>query len=1043
MPGVFISHNQKDKPFVRRLKEDLKSHGIHIWVDEDEMKVGDSLTQKIERGIKDNDFVIGVISHNSINSKWVQKELSISIVEEIESNKPKVLPIRLDDCEMPTMLSDKIYADFSTDEKYDEGLSKLLEAILPEKRELAYIDNIIHQFVYSIKKDDNTLFEREWQEVLDRIHTGDGEYLKPRVIEKFKSFLKDQNISVCLRALKALGDIGDPSPSQDIIPLISSENQEIKHAAIEALERIRAQDAVDQLLVIIETSDIETIKKAAEALGKIGDSRAVKPLIKVLTATEPKFRLNSEYMRYMKIGPVPNELGNVFEEKGYPLSINAQISGQYPLWKITSDETNKYAIEIEGTWFKVFKILTDIEKETSKIAGDALVNIGEGAIPELVQVLSDNVYIGGQAVAEVLGKIGSAAVEPLIESLNNDHPDAQWLIVKTLGDIRDKRATLPLLDLLREGSGEMDSTIIESLGKIGDERAVDDLLKYLESELDYVRIGVIEALGEIGDSKALKPLFRVLKEGEPNEKNWVLHALEKIDDPCAVGPIFEHFKRESDSRGNNWRPWVHDTHLDKLINENCIDVLGQFLQDDNENIRELSAYYLKKIGTKSTEVILRSLEHNNPEVKLDAIQLLGELKDRRATEKLVPLLADTDIHIRRATIEALNNIHDPAAIIPIANTRSEEERGEMDSLIDMTLMGWNDSEAVGYFIELLKHPNKKVHKPAIISLHSMKHKDAIKPLMEFQVTCTDKKLRHFAIRILPDFENDEAIAAVKEIIKDPDPEIRYVVVQSLVDNESEAATEILCAALRDPDLEVRKEAATFLSPDFRKDPCILDVLIQALKDENDEELKLEVARNIGKIGDRRAVDSLIETLGLSEGKTREAILMALSELGGPKVTKLYLGLVDEGGIIGDIVENYITGKTESDSLELLIEAMDSESSLTKELVALALGRLQDQRALEILEKYSDDPNEDVRYSVNWAIREIKWERLFSLDYENKQILVEGTINKELKKEFGLNSQPLKPNAKLTKIDQDSWEVTDGKNKYIIVVTYIGLVIYKP
>lgn len=1043
MPGVFISHNHKDKSFVERLKEDLKSQGIHVWVDEDEMKVGDNLIQKIEKGIKDNDFVIGVISRNSIDSKWVQKELSISMNREISSKNLKVLPVRLDDCEMPPMLSDKIYADFSTNEKYDEGLEKLLVTILPEKKELAHVDNIIYQFEYSIQKDDGSLFESQWREVLGKLWTQDGERLKPRVLAKLTPLLKEHKAVVRLRVLRALGDLRDTAPAKEIIPLIRDENQKVMQAAIEALGRLRAQDAVEPLLKVVKTGDFETIKKAVEALGKIGDPRAARPLIRILMATEPLFSLKSEYMRYLVAGPVSSELRKAFDEMGYPLYANAQISGQYPLWQITIDKTKKYEIKIDGTWLKVFRILSDIEKETSKKAGEALVNIGEGAIPELVRVLFDNVYFGCLAVAEVLGKMGSAAVEPLIESLNGDNPEVQRLIVKALGNIRDKRATLPLLELLREGSGEMDSTIIEALGKIGDKRAVDDLLKYLESELEYERIRVIEALGEIGDSRALESLFRLLKEGDWNEKIWVLRALEKIGDARAVGPIFEHFKRETNSKGKEWRPWNYYMYLDKLVDESCLNVLGRFLQDDNEGIRELSAYYLKTMGKKSTEVILPILEHKDPSVRHNAIQLLEDLKDSKSTKSLVPLIKDPKPYIRRATIRALESIHDPAAIIPMANARSEEGREEMDHLIDNALMSWNDPGAIEPFIKLLKHPNKKVLEAAIIGLRSLKHEDAIEPLMKFQETNKDIELRVLAIRMLSDFKCDEAIAAIKKIMRDPDPKIRCAALEAIEINKGDATTKLLCEALRDPALEVRKKAVIFLSPELRKKPCILDALIRALEDDNNEEFKQEVARNIGKIGDRRAVDPLIKAFKSSKGKTRESILMALSELEGQKVTELFLGLVEEEGTIGNIAESYITGNTESDSLDLLIEAMEYESEITREFVAIALGRLKDPRALETLEKFAESPNEDVRYYVNWAIREIKWENLFSLDREYNRYLEEGTIKRELIKGFKMNIQPLNRNAKLAKINQDSWEVTDGKNRYIIVESGIGLTIYKP
>ena len=56
MSSIFLSHNSVDKPFVRKLANDLRRGGHYAWVDEAEIKVGDSLIDKIEEGIDNTDF---------------------------------------------------------------------------------------------------------------------------------------------------------------------------------------------------------------------------------------------------------------------------------------------------------------------------------------------------------------------------------------------------------------------------------------------------------------------------------------------------------------------------------------------------------------------------------------------------------------------------------------------------------------------------------------------------------------------------------------------------------------------------------------------------------------------------------------------------------------------------------------------------------------------------------------------------------------------------------------------------------------------------
>lgn len=71
MSTVFITHSHQDKPFVRKLASDLLANGIQVWVDEAEIKVGDSLIQKISNAITESDFVIAVLSKSSVESHWV------------------------------------------------------------------------------------------------------------------------------------------------------------------------------------------------------------------------------------------------------------------------------------------------------------------------------------------------------------------------------------------------------------------------------------------------------------------------------------------------------------------------------------------------------------------------------------------------------------------------------------------------------------------------------------------------------------------------------------------------------------------------------------------------------------------------------------------------------------------------------------------------------------------------------------------------------------------------------------------------------------
>lgn len=123
--SVFLSHNHKDKDFVRKLARDIDSHGIKVWIDEAEMKIGDSLVQKIREGIDSVDYFAIILSENSVHAPWVVNELDVAMNYQI-SGKIKVLPIVLSMIELPSFLVGKLYGNFTNPENYNDQLKNLI-----------------------------------------------------------------------------------------------------------------------------------------------------------------------------------------------------------------------------------------------------------------------------------------------------------------------------------------------------------------------------------------------------------------------------------------------------------------------------------------------------------------------------------------------------------------------------------------------------------------------------------------------------------------------------------------------------------------------------------------------------------------------------------------------------------------------------------------------------------------------------------------------------------------------------------------------------
>jgi hypothetical protein len=139
---VFISYQHADKSLARVLQDGLEERGFFVWRDEAELRVGDSIIERVSAALDQIEFVAAIVSSSSVLSPWCQKELSLAMTGEIAQRGVQVLPLRIDGTDMPPSLKDKLYLDVST-ENVNEAVEALANSIrghlqplrqIPERR---------------------------------------------------------------------------------------------------------------------------------------------------------------------------------------------------------------------------------------------------------------------------------------------------------------------------------------------------------------------------------------------------------------------------------------------------------------------------------------------------------------------------------------------------------------------------------------------------------------------------------------------------------------------------------------------------------------------------------------------------------------------------------------------------------------------------------------------------------------------------------------------------------------------------------------------
>ncbi len=153
---VFISYSHQDKIFAHNLAEALKNAGYEPWIDTLNIKVGENFIEKTDEGLALADYIVAVLSKSYNQSRWVQQELSAFAMKEVWTSRNNILPVLIEDCEIPVFLQDRLYADFR--QSFEDGFKQLVLALNPKRSKT--------------KKDDAKEFTREAKETSLDIQLG-------------------------------------------------------------------------------------------------------------------------------------------------------------------------------------------------------------------------------------------------------------------------------------------------------------------------------------------------------------------------------------------------------------------------------------------------------------------------------------------------------------------------------------------------------------------------------------------------------------------------------------------------------------------------------------------------------------------------------------------------------------------------------------------------------------------------------------------------------------------------------------------------------
>ena len=391
----------------------------------------------------------------------------------------------------------------------------------------------------------------------------------PRTIEHLLTALGDESDAVVTIASQTLARLGQPAvaPLQN---LLGSDHEGSRRAAIRALGTIWQFPEVVEL----GDEDGKVCWAAAEMLGRLGDRRAVEPLISSLRDGSAELRrIASE------------SLGNLGDSRA------AEPLLELLLESYTQDPA---------------------DASLKRAISTALTKLGESSVDPLLLALKDIDETVRRRATMVLGQMWQI---PELIDLCDSEVEIRRRAAVSLGELGDARTLSPLLAVLRDSDEKVRHNAIASLGRICQ---IPELIQ-LGNDSALLRQKAAVALGGLGDKRTVQPLVAALRDSNRKVRKCAARALRKLGEPAVVSLVAMLRDERRDARRRAALALAKDG------GELALESLTIALHDEQRYVRETALEALAKLGNPAVKPLVIALRSHDPELRISAAEALRRI----------------------------------------------------------------------------------------------------------------------------------------------------------------------------------------------------------------------------------------------------------------------------------------------------------------------------------------------------------------------------------------------------------------------------------
>ncbi len=606
-----------------------------------------------------------------------------------------------------------------------------------------------------------------------------GEFGSESAVDALLELFQDTSIAVQEAAEHALIQIGGENTVRKIIPMLQSNQANIRNFANEMLESmgekavpilaelladddhdirkfsvdllglIGCEAGVESLVKALNDKHINVSSGAAEALGNIGSDEALEPLLEKLN--------DDPWLAYA----IVESLGKIGNKKAVEPLINLDhgddevllASKVRALGTIGDAGATKFLFSLFDSPDDFLKgqVIEALEQIRAKSHENIFKDLDQSkilkqAIPMLEDTDEDLKLSIIKMIREMECDNKIEALLPCLSDSSEQIQEATYEAIVTAG-LSGKTAGLAL-EYVKKCDDGLTQTIVKIFGETECEETGDTVADLLKNHSNLaIREEAANTIGILpNNNKYVDNLVEALQDSSLEVKKASTRSLGVIGDPKAIDPLVSLLKYDD----------LNKDATDGLLligNKSSVDCLLPLLNDEHPLCRAAAITIFGNLNPdKINDKISDALRDGNAKVRKAAIDIIAKTGDKSYLDDLITALHDGDKFVQISAANALSKFYDPKIIDPfIALLHDPDERIRYNAI--QGLMKFKDERIVYALVSLLSDKSSMVKIVALDALGEMGDESAVCHIENMLETVEDDDLFEAANNALEKLQN--------------------------------------------------------------------------------------------------------------------------------------------------------------------------------------------------------------------------------------------------------------------------------------------------